>query len=646
MNVATADGHKERFIKLLHELFQLDKPELDFGLYRIMHAKSDQLSRFIREDLAQAIEKAFAEQGEQQLAAMRQEIEEKRRQAEELGAPDPDSAPAVKQARAAYDVAKREQNASADIYDHLYRFFSRYYEKSDFMSRRHHVAENDSRAAPYAVPYDGREVYLHWANKDQYYVKSSETLANFTFNLNEALKKLQGSAAQAGLGFDSVDAALKVHCRVVDATEGEHNDVKESTERFFIIHHDEPVRLEGADLVLQFEYRPDPEKTGQSGTWQKKRLEEAEEIIMAALRSTDGVAAFREGLATPAPTDKQKSRTLLGKYLEQYTARNTMDYFIHKDLGGFLSRELDFYIKNEILRLDDIADADFTVVEQQLKKIQALRKVAKNIIGFLSQLERFQKKLWLKKKFVTDVGYCFTLDFLEDNLDVLRDVLKSEAQRLQWETCYSLDLGAFDNEIDSIGLQEAIKKDKYRYLMVDTGLLSGDLKDLLVSRIEGLDFKCQGRFVNSDNFQALRLSDKKLENCVKCVYIDPPYNTGDDGFPFKDHYPHSSWLSMAYDRIAACKPLMQDDGVFFSHIDDNELFHYQKLCETVLGEENFLGSHVWLKRYAPPPDTKDFGYVTESLLVFRNSPSFKRGLLPLSEDQKARYKNPDNDPRR
>ena len=107
MVATTADGHKERFIKLLHELFQqLDKPELDFGLYRIMHAKSDQLSRFIREDLAQAIEDAFAKQGEQQLSAMRHDIDEKRKQAEEnQGAPDPDSAPAVKQARAAYHVA-------------------------------------------------------------------------------------------------------------------------------------------------------------------------------------------------------------------------------------------------------------------------------------------------------------------------------------------------------------------------------------------------------------------------------------------------------------------------------------------------------------------------------------------------------------
>ncbi|MDR5885008.1 site-specific DNA-methyltransferase [Vreelandella janggokensis] len=640
-----AEDRKGRFIKLLHELFQLDKPELDFGLYRIMHAKSDQLSRFIREDLSEAIEAAFAEQEEQQLATLRHDIEEKRRQAEEFGAPDPDGTSAVKQARAAYDVAKREQNASADIYDHLYRFFSRYYDKGDFMSRRHHVAENDSRAAPYAVPYDGREVYLHWANKDQYYVKSSETLANFTFNLNEALKKLQGAAAQGGLSFDSVDSALKVHCRVVEATEGEHNDVKESTERFFIIHYDEPMRLLGADLVLQFEYRPDPEKTGQSGTWQKKRLEEAEDIIMAALRATDGVAAYRDGLATPAPTEKQKSRTLLGKYLQQYTARNTMDYFIHKDLGGFLSRELDFYIKNEILRLDDIDNADVLIVEQQLKKIQVLRKIAKQIIAFLAQLENFQKRLWLKKKFVTGVNYCLTLDFLEDHVDVVKQILNSEAQRLQWKEIYSLDIGQLDKKIDSLGLQEVLRRSEYRYLMVDTGVLSVELGDLVVSLVDDLSSKCEGVIFNSDNFQALRLMRGSLENKVKCVYIDPPYNTGDDGFPFKDHYPHSSWLSMAYDRIAACRPLLREDGVFFSHIDDNELFHYQKLCETIFGGDNFLGSHVWLKRYAPAPDTKDFGYVTEALLVFRKSPDFERGLLPFTDEQKARYKNPDNDSR-
>ncbi len=646
MNVATVDGHKERFIKLLHELFQLDKPELDFGLYRIMHAKSDQLSRFIREDLAQAIEEAFAEQGEQQLAAMRQEIEEKRRQAEELGAPDPDSAPAVKQARAAYDVAKREQNASADIYDHLYRFFSRYYDKGDFMSRRHHVAENDSRAAPYAVPYDGREVYLHWANKDQYYVKSSETLANFTFNLNEALKKLQGSAAQAGLGFDSVDAALKVHCRVVDATEGEHNDVKESTERFFIIHHDEPVRLEGADLVLQFEYRPDPEKTGQSGTWQKKRLEEAEEIIMAALRLTDGVAAYRDGLATRAPTDKQKERTLLGKYLQQYTARNTMDYFIHKDLGGFLSRELDFYIKNEILRLDDIDNAEVLIVEQQLKKIQVLRRIANQIITFLAQLENYQKKLWLKRKFVTEVGYCFSVDLFCSREDLLGCIFENEAQRRQWKTLYSLDLEKLDADLVSSGVGGILKDEKYNKLMVDTGCLSNSLKEEVVSCFEDLDDSISGILVNSENSQAIRLASKLFESRVKVVFTDPPYNTGNDGFVYKDGLQSSSWMSLVYSRMNEAKKLLSEDSLVFVCIDDTEHPSLRGALNSVFGRDNFIANVVWQKNYSPRNTAKYFSEDHDHILSYaKNKSLVSINLLPRSEEATSRYSNPDKDPR-
>jgi adenine-specific DNA-methyltransferase len=643
MAVATADDRKQRFIDLLHELFQLDKPELDFGLYRIMHAKSDQLSRFIREDLSQAIEEAFAEQGEQQLAAMRQEIEEKRRQAEELGAPDPDSAPAVKQARAAYDVAKREQNASADIYDHLYRFFSRYYDKGDFMSRRHHVAENDSRAAPYAVPYDGREVYLHWANKDQYYVKSSETLANFTFNLNEALKKLHGSAAQAGLGFDSVDAALKVHCRVVDATEGEHNDVKESTERFFIIHHDEPVRLEGADLVLQFEYRPDPEKTGQSGTWQKKRLEEAEEVIVAAMHLIDGVAAFREGLATRAPTDKQKERTLLGKYLQQYTARNTMDYFIHKDLGGFLSRELDFYIKNEILRLDDIDNAEVLIVEQQLKKIQVLRKIAKQIIRFLAQLEIFQKKLWLKKKFVTKVGYGITIDKLSHYPELLEIALLNEKQLQAWSKIYGIDEDEIKNIVKTGGAASLLEDKKFKFLVLDTGNFSHELRDKLISSLSSIDAECDGVVINSDNYQALSVAFRKYEKEVGGIYIDPPYNTDAGPILYKNGYKSSSWSSMLNDRIGLGSGLLKDNGILCATIDDYQYNELSYILKNHFGNQNHLGTVTVRNNPSGRPVPRGFSQSHEYALFFGKSKRSYVGLLPRNEKQMARYRHCDDD---
>ena len=89
-----------------------------------------------------------------------------------------------------------------------------------------------------------------------------------------------------------------------------------------------------------------------------------------------------------------------GSWRSPVTARNTFDYFIHKDLGGFLRRELDFYIKNEVMHLDDVENESVPRVEQYLSKIKVIRKIAGKIIDFLAQLEDFQKKLWLKKKFV------------------------------------------------------------------------------------------------------------------------------------------------------------------------------------------------------------------------------------------------------
>ena len=147
--------------------------------------------------------------------------------------------------------------------------------------------------------------------------------------------------------------------------------------------------------------------------------------LMAAL--PDEAQAFRDLLATKVPTDGIKERTLLAKYLRTYTARNTMDYFIHKDLGGFLRRELDFYIKNEIMRLDDIETADAPQVEAYLARVKVLRRIARHLIDFLAQLEDFQKKLWLKKKFVTDTQYCITLDRIPESF--YPEIAANEAQR-------------------------------------------------------------------------------------------------------------------------------------------------------------------------------------------------------------------------
>ena len=580
------EKQRERLISLLKELFQLDQPDLDFGFYRIMHAKAGQVTKFLEEDLLGIIREAFGEADEARVAEARAAYEAARKQAVEYGAPDPDATEPVKKAKAVWDAAKDSGSNEGDVYDHLYRFFERYYDNGDFMSRRYFARETDGKAAPYAVPYDGREVYLHWANRDQYYIKTSEYLTNFTFDPTQAKE------FQAHHGALVEQKPLKVHCRIVSASEGEHNNVKasEQTERYFIIHEPEPVKIETGDtgepeLVIQFQYRPDPEKTGQEGTWRKKRLAEAADMVKALLPKLDGADDYVTALMTPAPTEAEKDRTLLEKYLAQYTARNTMDYFIHKDLGGFLRRELDFYIKNEVMRLDDIESADAPRVETYLAKIKVLRRIAHHLIDFLAQLEDFQKRLWLKKKFVVDTQYCITLDRIPE--EFYPEIAANKAQLREWIELFCVD------ELD--GFQEPPSQPFLKNnpgLFVDTAFFEEDFKDRLLSRIDTVDEEIDGILVHSNNSHSSKAALKKYSDQIKCIYNDPPYNTSEETFVYKNNYKHASWLSMLLNTTGECNQLLSSDGGLIVTIDDEELYRLKMMMDSAWGEIAFVGNVV------------------------------------------------------
>lgn len=595
--MSNTDKYRTRLINLLKELFQLDQPELDFGFYKIMHAKSVQITRFLEDDLLNVIRDAFGEVDENRVADAKTQYEAAIEQAKKFGAPNPEDTDGVKEAKAQYEQAKDGGNAESEIYDHLYRFFERYYDNGDFMSRRYYARESDSRAAPYAVPYDGREVYLHWANKDQFYIKSGEYLSNYSFDLNEAIRQEAQKAKGAGLEqFASHDEqALKVYFRIVDASEGEHGNIKAAGDqkRFFLIHSAVPVLLENQELIIQFEYRTDPDKTGQDAKWQETRLKEAEAKIIAALQSLDA-AEFLKGLTTPAPTDSKDKRTLLGKYLQKYAARNTMDYFIHKDLGGFLRRELDFYIKNEIMRLDDIENADVPQVQNYLAIIRVLRTIARQLIDFLAQLEEFQKKLWLKKKFVTESHYCITLDRIDAKF--YPEIAANDRQREEWVKLFAINEIAGD--LATPGYSEPLTVEFLAanpFLLIDTALFSDDFKQRLLAEIPDLDGQCDGVLIHSENFQALGLMQEKYREQVKCIYIDPPYNTGQDGFFYKDSFKSSSWITMIGDRVAIARDLLEKKGILFSSINEIERDGLLYQLRNTFGSENRIEELIWIQ---------------------------------------------------
>ena len=568
------EKQRQRLIDLLKQLFQLDQPDLDFGFYQIMHAQAETVTRFLEQDLLTIIQDSFGELDIELINRAQQKYQQTLELARRFSQSDPEATIPVREARADYEALLDKESNESEIYEHLYRFFERYYDDGDFMSRRYHVRESGNRAAPYAVPYDGQEVYLHWANRDQYYIKTTEHLANFSFDLANAPELQRGVSKQE---------SLKLHCRIVAATEGEHNNNKttDKSERFFIAHAPAPIVLEQDELVLQFEYRPDSEKSGASNKWQERRLDEAEATILRALTETCGDNSPYCVLRSEIGADNSQ-RSLLRKYLNQYTKRNTTDYFIHKDLDSFLRRELDFYIKNEIMRLDDIENADAPRVENYLSRIRVLRKIAGHLISFLAQLENFQKKLWLKKKFVTDTQYCLSLERIPEAL--YPEIATNATQREEWLKLFAID------ELD--GYSEPLSLDFLRanpFLVLDTAFFSSEFKDRLIASIADLDESLDGLLIHSENFQALGLMQEKYREQMKCIYIDPPYNTAASEILYKNSYKHSSWMSLIHNRHLYSLELTNQKSIISIAIDYAEIFGLGRYLDDIHGEENRIG---------------------------------------------------------
>jgi adenine-specific DNA-methyltransferase len=543
--------------KLL-ELFMLDQPELDFGIYRIMNSKRTEITQFLEKDLLPQVKSAFAQYTSVDKGHLEFELAKAVEQAKQLGV-DPETTQKVKDIRAKLAESVDLTALENEVYSDLYNFFRRYYKDGDFLSLRRY------KEGVYAIPYEGEEVKLYWANHDQYYIKTSEYLRDYAFNLPNGKK----------VHFKLTEADIEKDNRKADAKK----------ERLFVPAEENFIAEENGELIIRFLYIPCEKRTSQ-----KDLIAKAMEKIF----QSNGLDSWIASLSAKAPTEKNPNRTLLEKHLTDYTARNTFDYFIHKDLGGFLRRELDFYIKNEIMHLDDIESETAPKVEQVISKIKVIRQIAHKIIRFLEQLENFQKKLWLKKKFVVQTNYCVTLDRVPQEL--YPEIAANDAQRTEWVKLFAIDeikaekLG--DVKYSNPLTLEFLKANPY--LVLDTKFFSEEFKQKLLASFENIDEKMDGLLIHSENFQALGILEKGYKNKVDCVHIDPPYNTSTSGFLYKNNYQHSSWMTLMYDRLLLASKLLKDSGAFQCHIDENEYEALYYVFDLIALSD--AGTIVWDKK--------------------------------------------------
>lgn len=555
----------QQLVAKLREIFQIDRPELDFGIYRILNARAGEINDYLENRLAEKVQAALNSGHAAQQAQVAWELKEKEAQYQADGI-DPATVPKIQELRqklAQYSVGANEHENA--VFSHLLAFFSRYYEQGDFISQRRYKGDT------YAIPYSGEEVMLHWANKDQYYTKSGENFANYSFKLEDG---------------------RTVHFRLVSADTAKDNRKDNDKERRFalvekktvtrideqgdeypeeILPVEEVEGANGTELIVRFEYQPQPK-----GAKQEALVLKAVDAVLADA----AVKARWLALGQRAPTEKNPQRTLLEKHLTSYTTKNSADYFIHKDLGGFLRRELDFYIKNEVMNLDDVQNASaFADIEKNLRMIQCLRSIALELIAFLAQLEDFQKKLWLKKKFVVSSHYCITLDRVPEAL--WPEIVANERQWAQWHKL-GMQPSAAPGNLDDLKAQP--------YLMLDTTLFQSHFRAKLLNEIPDLDSTTSGLAIHGDNFQAVNLISEKYRGQISYIYIDPPYNTTENAFAYKNQYKHSSWASLIHSRLSRAYRLVSDDGVCAVAIDDTESGILREILGQIFGGENYVST--------------------------------------------------------
>lgn len=560
----------------------MDKADLDFGIYRVMNEKRKEVNEFIDKKLPHDIKKILAETQSKDSVELQSELDKMGKSLDEAG---------VLRETAPKYLALQEQIALAidtnaieqEVFSHLANFFKRYYKDGDFTSLRRYKKD------VYAIPYEGEEVKLHWANADQYYIKTSEYLKNYAFKLSDG---------------------KKVHFQLKEAsTEQNNNKSQGDVERRFAIYEDLPLEVQGDDLYINFTYEPH-KKTVKQDELSKKAIEVIQNNIPSAFAS-----AFDK-----APTEKNKSRVLLEKHLHNFISRNTFDYFIHKDLGSFLRRELDFYIKNEVLFIDDINTENPAFFTAQLSKIKALKTVAEKIITFLAQVEDFQKKLWLKKKLVISTNYCITLDRIPEKY--YPEIIENEAQLNDWKELF---------DVAPVGIEGLASEP---FLVLDTKHFSEEFKDRLLGEFDNLDEETDGLLINSENFQVLNLLEEKYSKSINYIYIDPPYNTDSAPILYKNDYKKSSWLSLLNDRMYFAKRLLTPNAVKTIAIDDTEVSNLSILCNELYS--NYRQSRVTVVHNPKGSITKDFNRVHEYAIFLTPEAEGRVIERTLTENDKPR----------
>ncbi len=612
----------EQLKYFLKEMFQFNANDLDFGIYKIYNLKRKEIEGFIDGASDNCLEPTI-NRTLQDISNLEKQVEltaltsylknfnqeklvedvnknfEKLLKLIDLEENEVEKEKFSKILNASTNQFNITDELKDKIYNHILGFFEMYYSNGDF------GYNNRSRSlykVPYEANYDGNDTMFHWKHKGSLYIKTGSSFNAIKFKINHFGKEFE--------------------LRLETNEESENEEVAQNNNKDTQLKHYKFNRFEEVDGVTRIVFNLSGSSTTKADLFKSlfKDVFKSEVDLNPYLFAeekplfndlTDGYDKVQDGGVKGIGTLRVKRSTLLTKANKNFPAGskveileqdnqerfsdetletiynidqklnsfyigNDSDYFIHEDLQAFLTQEKERFIKNYILGdLNTILNGKLDNTTIIIAK--AFNDVTDHIIEFLSAIEEFQKKLFTMKKKIVECEYCFTIDNI--NEQHYPEILENAAQLTEWENLFSVKV----QTLEDLKTQPTLVLDTKFFKQTDG---SNTLKDKVLAEIDFLDTKINGLLINSENYQALNVLQEKFKGNIKAIYIDPPYNTGDDGFVYKDSFRHSSWATMLLNRINLAKKFLKPDGWLAISIDEREYHRLINILEELFGHGN------------------------------------------------------------
>ncbi|MGB9754282.1 DNA methyltransferase [Roseiflexus castenholzii] len=452
------------------------------------------------------------------------------------------------------DALQPFPNFREELFDKLYTFFRRYFTENGSIG----FFFTPYHQSVYEQVYtDDQDVILFWKTARLYYVKTDRLFRSMTVEVD-------------GFKF------------FFDVSTLEHKKANEKRSLVFEFKE----RLSDGAFAFTVQY-----------------AERGRQTNLAQIRR-----AIKDELGLKNDTPDVPSEETLEKAFRLFERRSEVDFFICKDAKSFLREQFDLWLWQYLLgKPGEKPETQWT--EDRLKQLQALKRIAYRVIDFIAAFEDELVRIWNKPKFVLRSAYVITLDHIYDRKPELLDRILEYPHFKKVEASFTAE-SLWEEDLTGRCLHS-----RYRFLPLDTRYLK-DLELEILSLFDNLDEALDGWLIKSENYQALNAMLPKFRERVKCIYIDPPYNTGSDEFIYRDRYQHSSWLSMMYDRLRLAREWMREDGAIFVSIDDGEQDVLRKAMEAVFGDENFVNNIIWQKKFSPQNDATWLSDNHDFLLLF------------------------------